>query len=86
MGVFDRFKKKSTPNPKQIEVSVQEFKAIWEADIDEIWNITIRNNFIIAMNGWVCRKCNYGERIALLSPQERIFYVVQGLEAEVNNE
>lgn len=85
MSIFDRFKKKVTPSQKEIDASIQDFKAIWDADINEIWNMTDRNNFIIAMNSWVCRKCKYGENMTLLSPQERIFYVVQVLEAEVNN-
>lgn len=85
MSIFEKFKKKKMPSRQELEASQREFKRIWEANIDEIWGIKDRNSFVIAMNGWICRKCNYGESIALLSPQERIFYVVQGLEAEVNN-
>ncbi len=32
----------------------------------------------------ICQKCNYGENISVLNPQERIIYIVQTLEEEVN--
>ena len=37
------------------------------------------------MNGWICKKCSYGEEIEKLSHAERIFYMIMLLEAEVNN-
>ena len=40
---------------------------------------------LIALNGWLCRKSNYGEKIEKLSSAERVFYLVFQLEGEVNN-
>lgn len=54
-------------------------------DIVDIWKIDNKAIFLIAMNSCISKKCNYGENITKLSSQERIFYVVMQLEAEVNN-
>jgi len=43
------------------------------------------NNFIIAMFGWVSEKCEYGEKIEKLSAEEKIFFLNQELETQVNN-
>lgn len=77
------FLKKKTD--KEISKSVEQFNKLADTDIADIWKIDDKNNFVIAMNMWVCKKCSYGERIDLLSKYERIFYVAQQLEAEVNN-
>ena len=70
--MFGIFKKK-----KQI--------AIWETDFDDIWKIEDKNHFLIAMNGWICKKCNYGDDIEKLTAAEKSFYLVFQLEGEVNN-
>jgi len=69
----------------QMGNSVNDFKELWDTDFDDIWKIENENNFLIAMNGWLCKKCDYGENIEKLSHAERVFYVVFELEAEVNN-
>jgi hypothetical protein len=81
--MFNWFGKKK--REKQIEKSVKEFDAIWNADIDSIWSITDKNQFLIAMNGWLNRKCNYGGDIEKLSIAEKVFYFNTQLESEVNN-
>ncbi len=70
---------------KQIKKSVKDFNVLWESNIDTIWSISDKNKFLIAMNGWLCRKCNYGEDIGKLSDEERVFYFNTQLESEVNN-
>lgn len=77
------FRKKK--DDKEIDTSIHSFDELWNAKIEDIWKINERNSFVIAMNGWVCRKCDYGDSIDKLSPQERIFYIVQTFESEVNN-
>ena len=58
---------------------------IWETDFDDIWDLEDKTDFIIALNGWICRKCNYGDEIAKLTDAEKTFYFVVQLESEVNN-
>ncbi len=77
------FKKKVSK--KDIAKSVDDFNKLWEADISSIWEISNKNQFLIAMEGWLCRKCNYGDEIEKLSSAERIFFINTLLESEVNN-
>ena len=44
-----------------------------------------RNNFVVDMWDTVCEKCEYGDDIERLNEHERVFYVTQILEQEVNN-
>lgn len=44
-----------------------------------------KNNFVVAMCSAVCKKCDYGNGIEKLNEHERVFYVTQILEMEVNN-
>ena len=43
------------------------------------------NNFVVDMYGLICEKCKYGDAMENLNAFERVFYVTQELEAEVNN-
>lgn len=43
------------------------------------------NSFVIAMNGWLSRKCNYGENISVLTPEEKTVYIIDSFQSEVNN-
>ena len=44
-----------------------------------------KTNFVVDMCDAVCEKCKYGDDIEKLSEHERVFYVTQILEQEVNN-
>jgi len=81
--MFKLFGKKKLE--KQIEKSVKKFNALWDTNLDAIWSIADKNQFLIAMNGWLCQKCNYGEDIGKLTDAEKIFYFSTQLESEVNN-
>lgn len=50
-----------------------------------IWEITDKDDFVTELWGIIEEKCDYGEQIQSLNEQERIFYVAQLLEMEVNN-
>ena len=73
MGLFDIFKKKE--------------KVIAENNnnIEHIWNLTDTNEFVVAMTEHLDHKTKYGEDVTILSEAERIFYITQTLEMEVNN-
>ena len=60
-------------------------KNIWETDYPDIWVIEDRNSFLLAVNGWLCRKCNYGDSIEKLSKAEKSFFLVFLLQGQVGN-
>ena len=53
--------------------------------MEHIWNLTDTNDFVIAMTEHLNEKTQYGEDMSVLSEAERIFYITQTLEMEVNN-
>ena len=72
MGLFDMFKKKD--------------KVVKGNDnMEHIWNLTDTNDFVVAMTEHLDNKTQYGEDMSALSEAERIFYITQKLEMEVNN-
>jgi hypothetical protein len=72
MGLFDMFKKKD--------------KVVKGNDnMEHIWNLTDTNDFVVAMTEYLGNKTQYGEDMSALSEAERIFYITQTLEMEVNN-
>ena len=72
MGLFDMFKKKD--------------KVVKGNDnMEHIWNLTDTNDFVVAMTEHLNNKTQYGEDMSALSEAERIFYITQSLEMEVNN-
>ena len=50
-----------------------------------VWEISDKNKFIISMDTIICQKCADGENLDVLSHPEKVFYMVQRLETEVNN-
>lgn len=53
--------------------------------MNEIWKIEDTNNFIIALTDHVMEKCGYGDSMDNLSHAERVFFITQTCEMEVNN-
>lgn len=53
--------------------------------MEHIWGLTDINEFIIAMTEYLDNKTQYGDDMSVLSDAERIFYITQTLEMEVNN-
>lgn len=53
--------------------------------LEEIWNIEDETECIIALGEYVGKKCRYGDAMERLSAPERVFYITQSLEMEVNN-
>ena len=81
---FDKLKQGKNIE-KTAKALVDSFKILWETDFDDIWSIENENNLLVALNGWLCRKSNYGENIEKLSNAEKVFYLVFKLEGEVNS-
>lgn len=53
--------------------------------MEHIWQLTDPNDFVIAILEHLDEKTQYGEDLSVLSAEERIFYITQTLEMEVNN-
>ena len=51
----------------------------------DIWKIKDQNRFIIALCEQTSQKCQHGDDMDALSAPERVFYITQLLEMEVNN-
>lgn len=78
MGILNRiFNKTKQDKPA---VSMNE-----KISVEEIWTIHDVNHFIISMDDYISGKCEYGNNMDELTDAERIFYITQSLELEVNN-
>lgn len=55
------------------------------AGLEHIWSITDKSDFVIAMSEYITKKAQYGKNVAALNEVERVFYITQILEMEVNN-
>lgn len=53
--------------------------------LSALWEETDEDRFVTALSAHVAEKCAYGEDLAALSPAERVFYLTQTCEEEVNN-
>lgn len=53
--------------------------------MENIWSLTDTNEFAIELMEHLCQKTRYGEELSVLSKAERIFYIAQTVEQEVNN-
>lgn len=69
---------------KELFEQSEAYDPVKSSDVSHIWKDN-KNKFVIAVNEQICHKCCNGERMERLSKEERIFYVVQQLEIEVNN-
>lgn len=52
---------------------------------EDVWEISNRTAFLIAMSERLCAKCGEGERLSALSPKERTTYAVDAFQREVSN-
>lgn len=52
---------------------------------EDVWEISDRIAFLIAMSERLWEKCGEGERLSALSPEERTAYAVDAFQREVSN-
>ena len=65
-----------------------EFRQIMEqtpASMQEIWEIKDEYEFVFELSMHIAEKCDYGSNLDALSHEEKVFYITQTLEMEVNN-
>ena len=51
----------------------------------EIWKIEDPNDLLVELGAYIADKCEYGDNMDALTPQERVFYLCTDVEMEVNN-
>ena len=44
-----------------------------------------KENFVVEMDKYIAEKCEYGDSMETLNVEQRILYITQALEMEVNN-
>lgn len=54
-------------------------------NIKQILEISDPGDMVPALSEYIAIKCDYGDNMAALSGPERVFYITQALEMEVNN-
>lgn len=77
MGIFDFFKKNRDVKIDPVEVETDDLK------IDPVEVET--DDLVIDVFERICEKCEYGENIKKLNEHERVIYITQTLEQEINN-
>ena len=53
--------------------------------LKDIWAIEDKDQFVMEIGKYVVEKCGYGDNLEALNQEQRIFYVIMVLDAEVNN-
>lgn len=53
--------------------------------VNEIWKVEDKEEFVIEMDQYIAEKCEYGDNMETLNEEQRVFYITQALEMEVNN-
>lgn len=53
--------------------------------LSKIWKIKDKEELVSQLGDYIAEKCDYGDDMEVLSRQERIFFITQKLEMEVNN-
>lgn len=69
-------------------LNYDEFRQIMEqtpSSMQEIWEIEDEYEFVFELYMHIAEKCNYGSGLGVLSNEEKVFYITQILEMEVNN-
>ncbi len=54
-------------------------------ELEEIWKLTDKTDFLIAINERLNARSSFGEHLERLSAEEQVFYICNLLEEEVNN-
>ena len=75
MGLFDKIRRKIAGN----------HAAARRPRPEDVWEISDRTAFLVAMSERLWEKCGEGERLSALSPEERTAYAVDAFQREVNN-
>ena len=75
MGLFDKIRRKIAGD----------YAAARRPRPEDVWEISDRTAFLVAMSERLWEKCGEGERLSALSPEERTAYAVDAFQREANN-
>ena len=53
--------------------------------LEQIWEIEDPYSLVLELDSYIAKKCQYGSNIAVLSDAEKVFYMTQKLEMDVNS-
>jgi len=53
--------------------------------LNDIWKIKDENKMVIEIDNYISNKCDYGNNFSVLTDVEKIFYLCQTFEREINN-
>lgn len=77
-GIFQFWARRKASRTKQGEAEAAD-------TLEQIWAMDLVNDLLIALFTRVSEKCGYGADMGVLSGPERIFYITQSCEQEINN-
>lgn len=77
-GIFQFWARHRAAKAKQVEAEAADA-------LGQIWAMDSVNDLLIALFTRVSEKCGYGADMGGLSGSERIFYITQSCEQEINN-
>ncbi len=78
---IERNRKKGNKKPRR---SIVQNRPVWRTDFCNVAKLRNPGQFLLAMDGWICRKCAYGNRIDELSDREREYYILFQFITEMN--
>lgn len=84
MGFLDEIFKKITP-PKSSDEKIASKEVVHEKSLEDIWAMEDETDLVIELGQYVADKCRGGDEMSVLSAPERVLYITQSLEMEVNN-
>lgn len=85
MKTISRSPKKQSFENIDLSKNAQSSQPEQKTNIDDIWKIQDEEAFVVEMNSYIAEKCAYGDKMHLLNENQRVFYITQLLEMEVNN-
>lgn len=85
MKTISRSPKKQSFENIDLSKNAQSSQPEQKTNIDDIWKIQDEEAFVVEMNSYIAKKCAYGDKMHLLNENQRVFYITQLLEMEVNN-
>ena len=56
-----------------------------EFDIDKVLKLESRDKIVTEIDTYLNKKCEYGEKVNLLNNSQKILWIIENLEREINN-
>jgi len=56
-----------------------------EFDIDKVLKLEMRDKIVTEIDIYLNKKCEYGEKVNLLNNSQKVLWIIENLEREINN-